>query len=281
MRSPRHLWMLAAATLLIALTASAGTASSADGIRPEVLETLLRMRVLAAVLDTQAVEGSYPEASGLVTVSSLDERTVARARSRGGPVRDAWNNPLFYWSDGRSYLILSLGSDAARQFDYDATPPYANISRSWAGTDPSDDLLIVDGVVYRGPESRSELMRRTLAEMRSAGTACESFAVDYNVYPGPVDSIDAIATIEATLEPTYIRVLAKIDPWGHPYLFWSDSQHYALVSLGPDGLPDHPYPSWGLADFEALHTGPSTRFGQDIIFFTGEFVQWPAVLGSP
>jgi hypothetical protein len=75
------------------------------------------MRVLAAVLDTQAVEAAYPgPTDGLVRVSSLGNRLTARVRSHGGAVRDAWNNPLLYWSDGRDYLILSLGSDGMRQF---------------------------------------------------------------------------------------------------------------------------------------------------------------------
>jgi type II secretion system (T2SS) protein G len=281
MRSHRNSWTLGAAVAVSLTIASAGNARAADGIRPEVLETLLRMRILAAVLDTQAVESSYPATAGLVPVSSLDERIASRARSRGGAVRDAWNNPLLYWSDGRSYLILSLGSDGARQFDYGATPPYANIMKGWAGSDPTSDLLIVDGVVYRGPASQSELLRRAMAEIRSAGTACESFAVDNNVYPGPVQPIDVLARIETDIEPIYIRALPTIDPWGNPYRFWSDTTHYALVSYGVDGVPDFPYESWSRAEFEALHTGPTSRFGQDLVLVNWQFVQWPAIVQAP
>ena len=42
-----------------------------------------------------------------------------------------------------------------------------------------------------------------------------------------------------------------------------------------------PYASWGRADFETLHTGPTVRFGQDLVFVNGQFVQWPSVLGNP
>jgi hypothetical protein len=114
-------------------------------------------------------------------------------------MRDAWNHPLLYWSNGRDYAILSLGSDGLPQFDYGGTPPYANIRTGWAGSDPTNDLLIVNAVAYRGPASQSELLRRAMGELRTMGTACESFAVDNNVYPGPVEPIDVVATIEPVL----------------------------------------------------------------------------------
>jgi len=120
-----------------------------------------------------------------------------------------------------------------------------------------------------------------MGNLRSAATACESFAVDYGVYPGPVDPIDEVARIEPILEPTYIRPLPKLDPWEHPFLFWSDTTHYALVSYGPDGISDYPYASWGRTEFDALHTGPTTRFGAGIVFANGEFVQWPTVGEGP
>ena len=259
----------------------ADCAQSSDGVRPEVIETFLRMRILSAVIETQAIDGAYPgPTDGLVPVSSLGSQLTARVRSRGGAVRDDWNNPLLFWSDGRDYLIVSLGSDRTMQFNYSVYPPYANVPAGWAGSDPTNDLLIVDGVAYRGPASQTELLRRAMGELRSVGTACESFAVDNNIYPGPVQPIDVVATIATALAPVYIRNLPRVDPWGNPYFFWSDSAHYALVSYGPDGIPDFPYASWGRTEFEAMHAGSTTRFGADLVFVTGEFVQWPAVVGQ-
>jgi hypothetical protein len=283
MRLPRIPWSIVAIFAVAASVSPGLAAQPVDGLRPEVLETFFRMRVLAAVIDTQAVENPLPgPTTGLVPFSSLGAQLVSRARSHGGTVRDAWGNPFLYWSDGRDYLILSLGSDAVMQFDYSATPPYANVGTGWAGSDPTNDLLIVDGVAYRGPASQSEFLRHAMGELRTVGTACESFAVDYNVYPGPVEPIDVVARIEAVLEGgAYIRVLPTVDPWGNPLLFWSDTTHYALVSYGSDGLPDYPYTTWGLTEFSALHTGPTTRFGQDLVFANGTFVQWPAIGQSP
>ena len=126
--------------------------------------------------------------------------------------------------------------------------------------------------------SQSEFLRRAMAELRSAGTACESFAVDNNIYPGPVEPIDSFTRVESDLEPLYIRNLPIIDPWGHPYWFWSNTRAYGLVSYGSDGLPDYPYAAWGVADFESLHTGTTSQVGGDVVFVDGQFAQWPAFL---
>ena len=282
MRLFRNYCGLAALFAILATARPAHCAQSPDALRPRVLETFLRMRILAAVIETEAVEAGYPGPSdGLVPVSSLGNRVTARLRSHGGAVRDAWNNPLLYWSDGRDYLIVSLGSDRTMQFDYDANPPYANVPMGWAGSDPTDDLLIVDGFAFRGPFSQAELLRRAMSELRRTGTACESFAVDNNVYPGPVDPIDVVATIEPELvQGAYLRALQKVDPWGNPYLFWSDRTYFTLVSYGPDGIPDFPYATWGRTEFEAMHVGPTPRFGADLVFANGAFVQWPTVPGG-
>jgi len=120
-----------------------------------------------------------------------------------------------------------------------------------------------------------------MAELRSAGTACESYAVGNNVYPGPVTPIDALTRVASSLQPIYIRQLPIMDPWGHPYLFWSNTQSYALLSYGVDGLPDHPYDLWGQSDFEAVATGASTLIGPDVIFVNGQFRQWPGIGINP
>ena len=281
MRRPGTRWMLVAVLATIAIGAPANASPSADSARPKVLETFLRMRILAAVVDNQADEGSYPgPTDGLVAVSSLDDDVLAGVRRCGGSARDAWGNALLYWSDGQDYFILSLGSDKAAQFDYNAVPPYANVSMGWTSSS-GDDLMIVNGVAYRGPASQRELLRRAMSEMRSAGTATESFAVDKDVYPGPVEPIAVATRVAADLEPIYIKTLPTVDPWGNPYLFWSDTQHYGIVSYGPDGVPEYPYANWGLTEFTSLHTGPTVRFGQDLLFVDGAFVQWPSVSQRP
>jgi len=268
--------------LLEFLHLSTTSATASDALRPEALETFFRLRVVAAAVDIEKVSGPYPgPTTGLVPIASVLDRPLIVQRRLRGSLRDAWGRPILYWSDGTSYMVVSLGADGQPQFDYTLDPPYAGVPKGWAGTDPADDLVVVDGVAYRGPASLSEILRRTMADLRVTATACESYAIDNNVYPGPITPIDAVSRIETDLEPAYIRVLTKVDPWGQPYLFWSNTRAYALVSYGVDGQPDYPYAMWGQAEFEALAVGPTTALGQDLVFVNGQFAQWPAVGVGP
>jgi hypothetical protein len=273
---------LAAALLFLTISGHARAIAAEDTLRPEVLETFFRLRVVAAALDTARVNGPYPgPTTGLVPVSSVIDRTLLGPRMLRAWLRDAWGRPILYWSNGSDFVVVSFGSDGRPQFDYAVDPPYANVSKGWAGTDPTDDLLVVDGVAYRGPASQSELLLRAMRELRTTGTACESFAVDNNIYPGPVSPIDVVSRIETDLTPVYIRQFLELDPWGRPYYFWSNTTAYALVSYGVDGQPDYPYATWGQAEFEALDFGPTTRVGQDLVFVSGSFRQWPAIGNGP
>lgn len=268
--------------LLAASVGATPRSEAADSIRPEVLDTFLKMRIVAAALDTHRVTAPYPgPTDGVVPIAFIVEGISSGATAIRSAARDGWGHPLLYWSDGRDYLLLSLGSDGKAQFDYAADPPYARVPRAWVGSNPSDDLLIVDGIAYRGPATQSELLIRAMAEIRSMGTACESYAVDTNFYPGPVEPPDSVSRIESEVEPVYIRMLPRTDPWGRPYLFWSDTQGYAFVSYGADGLPEFPYSTWGRAEFESLDTGPTFDAGRDIVFVKGRFTQWPAIGNGP
>lgn len=149
----------------------------------------------------------------LVPVSSLDNRVLSRARRVGQPA------PLLVGWEGLLHPQPWVRSGGAVQ-------------------------------LRCGPATQSEQLRRAVAELRSIGTAVESFAVDNNVYPGPAVPIDAVLRIVADFEPLYVRVLPEVDPWGNPYHFWSDTQHYGAVSFGTAGISDYPY---------ALGAGPSLR----------------------
>jgi hypothetical protein len=271
--------------LLFALSlAAAGIAPlhASDALPQDVVDTVFRLRVVGSALDTANLNGAFPgPTTGLVPVSSVLDREWTREKLLRGSLRDSWGRPILYWSDGSDYVVASFGADGLPQFDYALDPPYSGVPKGWAGTDPNDDLLIVDGMVFRGPSSQSEVVRRAVGEIRSAGTACESFAIDNNLYPGPIAPIDALSSIESDLSPIYIRRLPIVDPWGHPYRFWSNARAYAIVSFGVDGQPDYPYAAWGQTDFEALSVGPTSLIGPDLVFVNGRFVQWPGIGITP
>ena len=268
--------------LCFAASVAAVPSAMSDALAPDVIETVFRLHVAAAAIDTAHLIGPLPgPTSRLVPLGSVLDRTSVAARLLHGSMRDAWNRPILYWSNGSDYVVGSLGSDGRPQFDYALDPPYSGAPQGWAGSDPAEDLLIVNGVMYRGPSSQVELVRRVLAEIRSIGTAVESYAVDNNIYPGPVVPLDPVTRVELDLTPFYIRVLPIRDPWGNPYRFWSTTRAYAIVSYGTDGQPDYPYAAWGEPEFSALSVGGTYLVGPDVVFVSGQFVQWPAVGINP
>ncbi|HEX6850712.1 MAG TPA: type II secretion system protein GspG [Candidatus Polarisedimenticolaceae bacterium] len=112
--------------------------------------------------------------------------------------------------------------------------------------------------------------KRTMADLRSIGTAIESFAVDHDAYPVLDGGFVPVGALKAQLEPTYITAIPEQDGWGHPVLVRSDGRSYVLVSAGKDGTPDVPDFAYGETDL-----APTTTFLSDIVFSNGTFVRYP------
>jgi general secretion pathway protein G len=110
--------------------------------------------------------------------------------------------------------------------------------------------------------------KRSLADIRSVGTAVEMYAIDNDSYPSTDGRWVPVRQIEATLAPVYIRTLPTADAWGHPLTYWSDGQRYRIASPGKDGEMSRDWS--GQAD-----PGPTSSFDSDIVFADGSFVSWP------
>jgi type II secretion system protein G len=116
--------------------------------------------------------------------------------------------------------------------------------------------------------------KRTMSDMRALATAVEAYAVDNNSYPTAScpDGLTAIiggATVVnsasfSKLSPTYIGQPPKVDGWGQFVYFASDTNDYAIRSLGRDKAPT------GLGS-----CGTTTDFNNDIVYANGSFVCWP------
>lgn len=121
--------------------------------------------------------------------------------------------------------------------------------------------------------SRLRKQKISIGDLRSIGTAVESYAVDYNRYPasaaslppGPYPSRPIHPSMVSSLEPTYIRKLPLSDGWGAPFLYRTTPKddNYVIVSTGRDGIPG------------PFTLGPTTSFDADIVFSNGQFVQYP------
>jgi len=106
--------------------------------------------------------------------------------------------------------------------------------------------------------------KRTMADMRSIGTAVESYAVDNNFYPKNYSSFSA--GLIGNLAPIYIKTAPANDGWNNAWQFASSSTgaQYTITSFTKDGITD------GTA------TGGQTGdFNCDIVFAQGQFFKWP------
>ncbi len=103
--------------------------------------------------------------------------------------------------------------------------------------------------------------KRTMADLRSVGTAVESYSIDNNQYPVAGD----IATLAPLIEPVYIRNTPQNDGWNKTLVATSIAGLYTVCSNGKDG-----------AGTCATDSGGATNsFNDSITFAGGQFVQWP------
>ena len=96
-------------------------------------------------------------------------------------------------------------------------------------------------------------LERVLGDFHAIGTALHAYELDEDGYP----EVESFRELKDHLSPTYIAVVKVNDPWGSPYQYDSDGNHYTLTSYGVDKLKGSP---------------------QDIIFRDGTFVQAPRKL---
>ena len=106
--------------------------------------------------------------------------------------------------------------------------------------------------------------KRTMADMRSVGTACEEYSIDNNFYPVQT-SQGAVSGISTNLTPTYIKVVPTVDGWNWNIQYGSTTggSAYTVRSLGKDGAKNG-------------NSGQTNDFNCDIIFQVGQFVAYPS-----
>ena len=106
--------------------------------------------------------------------------------------------------------------------------------------------------------------KRTMADMRSIGTAIESYAVDNNFYPKNMSNVGA-AGITTHVSPIYIKTVPTTDGWNNGWVINSTAtgSEYTIVSIAKDAAA-------------GTNTGGTTSvFDCDIVFANGQFFQWP------
>ena len=101
--------------------------------------------------------------------------------------------------------------------------------------------------------------KRTMADMRSIGTAVESYAVDNNVYPVAVTA----AALKLLVEPIYIKTMPTVDGWNNTYQVAAATTEYTIYSMGKDGAGN------------TCTAGTTATFNSEICFINGQFLRYP------
>jgi len=103
--------------------------------------------------------------------------------------------------------------------------------------------------------------KRTMADMRSLGTAVESYAVDNNVYPAVATAAGLKTIVEAG---AYIKNMPTVDGWSNTFVVDSITTEYTLYSVGKDGSGT------------TCTAGTTNTFADQICFINGQFLRYPA-----
>jgi type II secretion system protein G len=102
--------------------------------------------------------------------------------------------------------------------------------------------------------------KRTMADMRSIGTAVEAYAVDNNSYPTAATA----AALKTLVEPIYIKTMPTADGWSNTFVVDAVATQYTISSNGKDGTPSG-----------CVAGTLTTLFNADICFANGQFIQSP------
>lgn len=110
--------------------------------------------------------------------------------------------------------------------------------------------------------------KRSMADIRSVGTAVEMYAIDTNGYPTSGGAWVPVEKLEPSLSPVYIHELPQVDGWGHRLMYWSDGDQYRIASPGRDGEMSRDWSG-------TIEPSSTSEFEADIVFADGSFVAWP------
>jgi type II secretion system protein G len=107
--------------------------------------------------------------------------------------------------------------------------------------------------------------KRTMADMRSVGTSCETYAVDNGYVPLTAATGTVKGLLTPYLQPTYIRSLPDTDGWKSSMLWERAGTEYTVISYGADRN----------VSGTCGNNIQTTQFNCDICYSNGQFTQWP------
>jgi general secretion pathway protein G len=113
--------------------------------------------------------------------------------------------------------------------------------------------------------------KRTMADMRTIGTAAEAYAVDWSFYPNTGNSQEVItATWSTLIAPIYVKKSPVGDGWRQPFEVQSESRFYSVASSARDKVFEQ-----GSLDSTAYNRPPTQDMDCDIVYSNGTFMSYP------
>jgi general secretion pathway protein G len=219
--------------------------------------------------------GTGPHGFGYLNLPRIHELLESSVTVQGALVSDPQTEPVYRlfvpeepWGSGMAWGLYRVeGGVENRSFMPREAFPLPGafmgnfISVPYIGVIAAVAIPNMLNAVDRGKQ------KRTMADIRSIGTACEQFQIDNNAYPGPTEGLVPVEWLTPHVVPVYTSRVVATDGWGGPLLYWSDGGSYRILSMGKDGQQDW-LPGLGGG-------GPTTSFDADVVFENGSFVQFP------
>ena len=109
--------------------------------------------------------------------------------------------------------------------------------------------------------------KRSMADIRTIGTAVEAYAVDMAFYPTFTEGAISGSSFETYLEPTYVKTVPREDGWRTSFYAASQSRFYTLASAARDKLLQ--------GALDSYSPGITSSMDCDIVYSNGSFVQYP------
>ncbi len=112
--------------------------------------------------------------------------------------------------------------------------------------------------------------KSTMGDMKSIGTAVESYMTDHYIAPASLDNAGF-----GNYRAFHIKKFPNTDSWGGTWYYIRDAGFQDIYSIGSGGRDNSVVATWSLTGEYIVNSLPD--FNNDIIYSNGAFVYGPKV----
>lgn len=97
-------------------------------------------------------------------------------------------------------------------------------------------LVLIAGPLCAADDDSRPSLKLAADDIRLIADGLHRFAIVNNYYPGrsPGSELLSVESLERDLVPEYLDTLPASDPWGRPYWYWTNGEHFLVGSGGPE-----------------------------------------------